>query len=329
MIRKRKLTVLTAGVIAAALLAAALIYRLALRTDVTVVTGVVLQRSTDPKNERPVAQATITADSAGDVVQAKSDNAGLFRLQLPPTSILDEPARLIFEHRDYLSVELRKSAEDRIYVVRLEPKTRDPAPAPREPVVTISNVRVRYALKNISAVNVGSAVRAFMIANTGNVPCQNRGPCSPDRKWKAAMGSLSLDAGEGRQFRNIRITCIAGPCPFSKVESEQQTQGGRVISVSVRNWSDSVTYVLEAEVTHTMATDLIRHSYPVIYGNSMNFTLPATAQGPSIEAELDGSEIVFPLGPALTLSWATCKLEHGPDRSQQYRCELKPQYQFK
>jgi hypothetical protein len=78
-----------------------------------------------------------------------------------------------------------------------------------------------------------------------------------------------------------------------------------------------------------MATELIRHSYPVIYGNSMNFTLPATAQSPSIEAEVDGAKIVFPLGPALILSWATCRLEYRPDRSQQYRCQLKPEYQFK
>jgi hypothetical protein len=329
MIRRKKLTVLTAGMVAAAIAAAALIYRLALRAEVTVVTGVVLQRSSDPKSERPVAQATITAVLAGNIAQTKSDNAGLFRLQLPSSSILDEPALLTFEHRDYHPLELRESAEDRIYVVRLEPRTRDPAPAPSGPVVTISNVRVRYALKNISSVTVGSAVKAFTIANTGNVACEDRGPCSPDRKWKASIGSISLDAGEGRQFRNIRITCIAGPCPFSKIESEKRTDGDRGISISVRNWSDSVTYVLEAEVTHTMATELIRHSYPVIYGNSMNFTLPATAQGPSIEAEIDGSEIVFPLGPALILSWANCRLEYGPERSQQYRCQLKPQYQFK
>jgi hypothetical protein len=329
MLRSRKIKAFTFGVIALMVVAAALIYRLALWNNVTVVTGVVLQSSTDSKRERPVAQATVTAVSGDSVVQAKSDHTGLFRLQLPPASILDEPAHFTFEHPEYHPVELPKSADERIYVVRLDPRTPEAVARPREPMVSISNVRVRYALKNITTVDVGSAVKAFTIVNTGNVPCDTRGPCSPDRKWRAAIGSISLDAGDGRQFRNIRVTCIAGPCPFTKIESEQQTQGGRLISVSVRNWSDTVTYVFEAEVAHTMASELIRHSYPVIYGNSMNFTLPAAAQGPSIEAELDGTEIVFPVGPALILSWATCRLERGPDRSQQYRCELKPQYQFK
>ncbi len=61
----------------------------------------------------------------------------------------------------------------------------------------------------------------------------------------------------------------------------------------------------------------------------MNFTLPATAEGPSIEAELDGNAIVFPLGRSLNLSWANCRMETGTDRSKRYVCELKPQYQFK
>ena len=64
------------------------------------------------------------------------------------------------------------------------------------------------------------------------------------------------------------------------------------------------------------------------FGRSMNFTLPAMAQGPSIEAEVDGAAIVFPLGPRIALSWADCRLEVGSDRTKLYRCELKPQYRF-
>jgi hypothetical protein len=77
-----------------------------------------------------------------------------------------------------------------------------------------------------------------------------------------------------------------------------------------------------------MMSDMIRHSYPVIFGEAMNFTLPATAQGPTIEAELDGAAIVFPLGPNLILSWANCRLEVGSDRTKHYRCELKPGFRF-
>ena len=77
-----------------------------------------------------------------------------------------------------------------------------------------------------------------------------------------------------------------------------------------------------------MPSDAIRQAYPAIYGRSMSFTLPATAEGPSIEADLGGGEIVFPLGPALQLSWAECSLQMAADQTKLYRCELKPGYQF-
>jgi hypothetical protein len=141
--------------------------------------------------------------------------------------------------------------------------------------------------------------------------------------------SFSLDTGEQqKQFRNVRVSCIAGPCPFTQIEQDRFSRGGRNITVAVRNWSDPVTYVIEAEVTMTMESELIRHTYPVTFGRSMNFTLPAVASGVSIEAEVDGSEIVFPLGPALRLSWAACRFETGNDGTKQFRCELKPGYRF-
>ena len=102
-----------------------------------------------------------------------------------------------------------------------------------------------------------------------------------------------------------------------------------MISASVRNWSDPVMYLMEAEVIHTMDSDLIRHTYPVTFGRSMNFTLPPAAQGPAIEAEVDGAEIVFPLGPNLRLSWAVCALQIGTGGAKLYRCELTPGYRFK
>jgi hypothetical protein len=60
----------------------------------------------------------------------------------------------------------------------------------------------------------------------------------------------------------------------------------------------------------------------------MNFTLPAAAEGPSIIAEMNGHTIVYPLGPALILSWADCTLKMNPDHTKLYRCELKPGYRF-
>jgi len=35
-----------------------------------------------------------------------------------------------------------------------------------------------------------------------------------------------------------------------------------------------------------MTSDMVRETYPVIFGRALNFSLPASAEGPSIEAEI-------------------------------------------
>ena len=140
---------------------------------------------------------------------------------------------------------------------------------------------------------------------------------------------MSLDAGEGNEFRNARVSCIAGPCPFTKIEVENFSPDRRRFNVSVLNWSDTVTFLLEAEVVHPMTSDMVRETYPVIFGRALNFSLPASAEGPSIEAEVQGEPIVFPLGPDLFLRWADCHVVVDRDQSKNYRCELKPGYQFR
>jgi len=103
----------------------------------------------------------------------------------------------------------------------------------------------------------------------------------------------------------------------------------RKIQATVRAWSDTVTFLVEADVVHTLLTDSIRQAYPSVFGRGMTFTLPLTGQGPSIEAEVNGVEIVFPLGPGLRLSWATCNLQVASNRTRLYSCELKPGYRFR
>ena len=198
-----------------------------------------------------------------------------------------------------------------LYVVRMKPVPAQAAAPPGVHEITVKDVRVRYSEKTSNTVNVGSTAKTFTVPNTGNVPCAGHAPCSPDGKWKAAVGGVTIDAGQGQQFQNARVSCIAGPCPFTKIETGAIPTPGRTITVMVRNWSDTVTFLVEAEVTRSMPSDAIRQAYPAIYGRSMSFTLPATAEGPSIEADLGGDEIVFPLGPALQLSWAECSLAGG------------------
>jgi hypothetical protein len=197
-----------------------------------------------------------------------------------------------------------------------------------QPQVKVGNVRVRYSIKAMTELNVGSAVNTFAVENKGNVPCKGQHPCSPDGKWKAAVGSASLDAGPGNEFRDARVSCIAGPCPFTQIESDRFSQGGRVITASARNWSDTTTFLLEAEVFHPMVSDIIHESYPVIFGNGLNFTLPAAAEGVNMQADIDGQTVIFPIGPSLFLSWAGCNARVNPDQTRVFRCTLRPGYRF-
>ncbi len=221
---------------------------------------------------------------------------------------------------------------DRICVARMAPipaKTRD---VPGAPTVEIGDIRVRYSVKTTTTADVASIAQTFAVANTGDLPCNPAGPCSPDNRWKAVIGTASFDAGKGNEFRDPRASCIAGPCPFTRIESVRSLNGGRTLTVFARNWSDTAIFLVEAEITRTQISDMVRISYPFIpfiSGEEMDFTLPATAEGPSIEAEVSGLPIVFPLGPNLDLSWAACTLKIDADHSRLYRCELKPGYRFR
>jgi hypothetical protein len=180
----------------------------------------------------------------------------------------------------------------------------------------------------MTELNVGSAVKTFEIENIGNVPCKGQHPCSTDGKWKGALGSATLDAGPGNQFRNARASCIAGPCPFTRIESDRFSQGGQIITVAARDWSDTTTFLLEAEVYRSMEGQVEHWSYPVVSGEGLSFTLPSDAQSVSIEAEIGGQTIIFPLGPQLLLSWANCDTRVNPDRGRVFRCTPKPGYSF-
>ena len=289
--------------------------------------GAVLRQDSDPNKQLPIADVEITANNSLGTGKTKSDSAGFFTLTLPKGFRRRQAVLLRFQHKDYQPLQWDDYVSDRIYVAHMVPINQETKTETEHPIA-ISRPRVRYSIKATTEANVGSAVKTLQIPNVGNTPCANRPPCSPDGKWKAAIGTTSLDAGEGNQFRNARVSCIAGPCPFTKIELEDLSQDRRRFNLSVRNWSDTTTFLLEAEVVHPMTGDIVRESYPVIFGRALNFSLPPAAEGPSIEAEIEGEDIVFPLGPNLFLRWAACHVGIDKDQSKTYRCELKPGYQF-
>ena len=103
-----------------------------------------------------------------------------------------------------------------------------------------------------------------------------------------------------------------------------------MMTVLALNWSDTATFLVEAEVFHTSLGSQVRESYPVVFEREFSFTLPSSAEGVSLEADLNGEEMVFPLGPDLNLSWANCAARPSSDaeKSTVYQCQLKSSYRF-
>jgi hypothetical protein len=297
--------------------------------------GAVIQRDPDTKNEVPIADVVITASDGVNTATTRSEASGYFKLVLENGVLSGNPILVNFRHPNYeplnLSVQIgRLQTPDELYIAPMIPIPPKTVTRSSRPEVVVSNVRVRYTINSRTDTNVGSAVRTFQVVNTGNVPCNHQTPCSPDGKWKASSASAALDAGADNTFSNVRASCIAGPCPFTRIDSSGFIHGGRNISVSALNWSDTTTFLMEAEVYHTAINSNVRQLYPVIFGRTLNFTLPPTQEGVSLEAEIDGSPMVFPLGPTPNLSWATCTVRTDTEKEKTtvYGCELKPGYRF-
>ena len=262
----------------------------------------------------------------------KSNFTGYFAIPLEAGVGRNRSVTLRFLHPDYVPMELTELVSDTLTIVHLVPIRREAEKVTvqsNHPPITVANIRIRYSTQAVTQENIGTGVKTFQVRNVGNIPCENSTPCSPDGKWKAAINSLSMDAGEGNVFENARVPCIAGPCPFTRIDYDGFSQGGRTVKVSVRNWSDTTTFLFQAEVFRPQIYDLVQMTYPIILGTSLNFTLPPTAGGPSIEAELNGENIVFPLGPIPVLSWADCEVSVAKNKAKLYRCELNSGYTFK
>src|SRR4029077_14049559 len=180
--------------------------------------GAIIQQEPDPAKQLPISDVEVTADNNLAVSGTSSDSSGFFSLSLRPEIKPGTPIVLKFRNSEFKPLDLEVAANDEIYVAHMAPARQE---APNcGPEVSVTGISVRYSVETTTAVNVGSAVKTFEVANSGNMPCQGKPPCSPGMQWKAAIGSATLDAGEGKEFRNARLSCIAGPCPFTMIESD-------------------------------------------------------------------------------------------------------------
>ena len=292
------------------------------------VRGAIVTSDADPARELPIGNVEVSILGGPAASSVHSDTSGSFTMPIPYLR-RGQRIALRFYHPDYQTLVLLGVSGDLLCIAHLVPGSRT-SPKSGTAQVKIANVMIRYSISATTTVNVGSAVKTFQVANRGNVPCQGRRPCSPDGKWKAAQGSTVIDAGPGNEFRNARASCIAGACPFTRIENDVPELSGnsRTVRATALNWSDTATFLLEAEVYKTTVSDVQRQSYPLILGKALTFTLPVAAEGVSIEAEFDNATIVFPLGPSLYLSWADCQSLVNKDKTAVYRCELKPGYRL-
>ena len=296
--------------------------------------GDVLKQDSDPAQQAPLSGVLVTASASSGTVSARSGPTGLFSVTLNPGPQKGEAVVLTFKDAGYKPLQIVATRPgDQLYIARMEPlqpEAQGPSQNAAVPAkaVELNNIRVRYTVKERSTVNVGSLAKQFTAYNLGNVPCRGRPPCSPDGRWAASRSDLPLDAEVGNEFRNVRVLCVAGPCAFTQVLSPNLSIPKRTLTVSVLNWSDTAVFLVEADVIRTMVTDAVQYAYPFIVGSTMTFALPPGSEGPSIEADVDGQYIVFPLGPPLNLPWATCTVEVSQQSNKDFRCHLKPGYRM-
>lgn len=334
--KRRQVVVWTIiGVVAGAMAIAFVVRMHRWNAEAMRIEGAVIRRDDDNRRELPISDVVVTASDGATSAATQSNTSGYFNLSFRGGVWPGQTVILSFRHPDYEPLDIKlqsgfRLAAKKLYVAEMAPMPEQTGAGPGSPQIVVSNIRVRYTINSQTEVNIGSAVKTFQVVNRGNVPCDRKFPCSPHGNWKASTGSASLDAGVDNEFSNVRVLCIAGPCPFTRIDSSGFVHGGRNISVSALNWSDTATFLLEAEVLHTSISSNVRESYPVVFGQALNFTLPATQEGVSLEAEVDGVPMVFPLGPDLYLSWATCTARTNieEEKTTVYRCELKPGYRF-
>jgi hypothetical protein len=297
--------------------------------------GAVIRKDEDTRKESPIPGVQVTASDGVTSTSTLSDASGYFKIVFPEAVWPGQTLDLTFQHDDYSTLNLElptglRLASKGLYVAAMTPGSEQTVANADNHVSVVTNIRVRYTVNGRTDENIGSAVKTFQVINQANVPCNSQAPCSPDGNWKASGGSVSLDAGPENEFRNVRASCIAGPCPFTRIDSSGYVNGGRNISASAIDWSSTATFLLEAEVFRASISSRVRELYPVVFGQSLHFTLPPTQEGVSLEADVDGVAMVFPLGSELYLSWATCSARRNADaeKTTVYRCELKPGYRF-
>lgn len=332
MIEKRNFLWIAAVVALAAAVTVLLVRFYALKPRLATLQGAVIRSDKNSFKQEPISGAVVTASHELVSATTRSDASGYFRITFPQVIWPGEIVTIHIAHPEYRPLTLERhmnfrSTTRQLIVAELTPIPQPVTAVSGKAAAVISDIRIRYTVNAPTEESIGSAVRTFQVVNQGNIPCNHQGPCSPDGNWKEATRSITLDAGLGNEYRDVRASCIAGPCPFTRIQT--RTQDGTVVATA-EDWSDTATFLLEAELFHTSIDSTVRDSYPVIFDRSLSFTLPTAHEGVTIEAEVNGVPIIFPVGPDVYLNWATCTVRTNPGQQKSivYQCALRPGYRF-
>jgi len=205
-----------------------------------VIQGVVMRDEANPEKRFPISSVRVISTDGLASAPTTTGTDGLFKLTLKPEAKNGLSISLNFQHPDYQEKDVTQVIGESVpYIFYLWPSqyTR---------VEPAGQAWMGRFLRVADPPEIVS--KTFQIRNRGSVRCNNRPPCSPDGKWKAAIETASIDAGPGKIFASGRAQCIAGPCPWTSVETKGFPQLGQpTLTVSVRNWSDTVTYRLSGE----------------------------------------------------------------------------------
>jgi hypothetical protein len=329
MLQRRWTIVAVVAIVAACIIAGVLLTLPATEPQNSPVVGAVLVQNSDVSKQTPISEVHVTASAGVATGSATTDSSGFFSIRLTPPVRRGQPVALSFRREGYQRVDLVQRIPSPIVLAYMAPVPARTATSASGPEAVLSDIRLRYSENTEISADIGSIAKTFEVENTNGVPCDERSPCSPNGRWKASERSISFDAGPQSAYHNVRISCISGPCPFTKIRNESLSDNGRLLSISVLDWSDTTTFLVEAELVQHKPASIVRQSYPVEFGETLDFALPPSAEGPAIEAELNGEDIVFPLGPELILPWASCTTKLQQDSSRLFRCDLKPGYRFK
>ena len=134
--------------------------------------GAVLTANADPRKQLPVPNVEITAEAGGTTARAKSDSSGFFRVNWRSGIWRGEQVTLRFRHPDYQPLEITQPLTDQLYIARMTSSASVKDLESHRQEISVADIRVRYAVKATTTINIGSTAKTFEVVNTGNVPCE-------------------------------------------------------------------------------------------------------------------------------------------------------------